>query len=60
MFSQGKKAEERGHTYLFAMMQALHVVVTKIHTLLKMGSRRLIVIGTIMWRKGEIRWRGRI
>lgn len=42
------RADESKHTYLLAMMEALHVVVTEIHALLKMRSCRLRVMVTML------------
>jgi len=51
---QGQRAEESDSTHLFAMMEALHIVVTKIHALLEMRSSRLIDMGVIMGKESEI------
>jgi hypothetical protein len=44
----GRGREESNHTYLFAMMEALHVVVTDIHALLEIRSCRLKVMVTMI------------
>lgn len=45
---RGQRARESKHTYLFAMVEALHVVVTEIHAFFEMRSRRLVVMVMMM------------